>query len=101
MSADKPARSDDYAVTHACSILFSEDAKRRKREPSTKAFIEADQALTALSDDDSGEALQIVNRLLDILGGPRAMSDPTEERLNEIEADPPCATFGEMSALNP
>ena len=62
---------DHYAVTHACSILLTEDARRRGVDTNSRALAETHEALRNLSDEDAGEAIEAANRLLDILGGPR------------------------------
>ena len=63
--------TDHYAVTHACSILITEDAKRRGVETNSRALAETHEALRNLSDKDKGQVIEAANRLLDLLGGSR------------------------------
>lgn len=65
---DRP-RGEHYAVTHACSILMCEDARRRGVEPPAMALADMHRALRNLTDDAAGEAVEAANRLLDLLWG--------------------------------
>ena len=67
----KPARSALYAVTHACSILICEDARRRGIESNAMALAQMHEALRNLDDVQAGELVELLNRALDILGGGR------------------------------